>query len=129
MALLIEANRCLSSLDTVSKLIPDTKLFVSMYARKEALISSQIEGTQCTLDDVLDPELDSNANADVSDVINYIKPIKVNTPSESKKKKPWTPPDSHYYKYGHTLMKKLNYEESDQEILRILEDIFLKKYA
>ena len=73
MALLIEANRCLSSLDTVSKLIPDTKLFVSMYVRKEALISSQIEGTQCTLDDVLDPELDSNTNADVSDVINYIK--------------------------------------------------------
>jgi hypothetical protein len=63
------------------------------------------------------------------DVINYIKPIKVTTPSEPKKKKPWTPPDSHYYKYGHTLMKKLNYEESDQEILRILEDIFLKKYA
>jgi len=63
------------------------------------------------------------------DVINYIKPIKVTTPSKPKEKKPWTPPDSHYYKYGHTLMKKLNYEESDQEILRILEDIFLKRYA
>ena len=44
-----------------------------MYVRKEALISSQIEGTQCTLDDVLDPEVEANANLDVSDVINYVK--------------------------------------------------------
>lgn len=44
-----------------------------MYVRKEALISSQIEGIQCTLDDVLDPELNSNANLDVADVINYVK--------------------------------------------------------
>lgn len=43
-----------------------------MYVRKEALISSQIEGTQCTLDDVLDPELDNTANLDVIDVINYV---------------------------------------------------------
>lgn len=40
-----------------------------MYIRKEALVSSQIEGTQCTLDDVLNPEADTNANLDVSDVI------------------------------------------------------------
>ncbi|MEA4890081.1 MAG: Fic family protein [Clostridiaceae bacterium] len=51
----------------------NTELFVLMYVRKEALLSSQIEGTQCTLDDVLDPELDTNVNVDVSDVINYIK--------------------------------------------------------
>ena len=43
-----------------------------MYVRKEALISSQIEGTQCTLDDVLDPEIDTNSNLDVADVINYV---------------------------------------------------------
>ena len=36
-------------------------------------MSSQIEGTQCTLEDVLDPELDANTNMDVSDVINYVK--------------------------------------------------------
>ena len=41
-----------------------------MYVRKEALVSSQIEGTQCTLDDVLNPEIDENANAAVSDVVN-----------------------------------------------------------
>lgn len=59
-------------LDTASKLIPNVELFISMYVRKEALISSQIEGTQCTLDDVLDPELDNTANLDVIDVINYV---------------------------------------------------------
>lgn len=69
---LVEANRALVKLDTASKLIPNVELFISMYVRKEALISSQIEGTQCTLDDVLDPELNSTTNLDVIDVINYI---------------------------------------------------------
>lgn len=71
--LLIEANRQLAQLDTSSKLIANADLFISMYVRKEALISSQIEGTQCTLDDVLDPDLDMNVNLDVSDVVNYVK--------------------------------------------------------
>lgn len=70
---LVEANRQLAQLDTASQLIPDIDLFVSMYVRKEALMSSQIEGTQCTLEDILDPQLDVSANADVSEVINYIK--------------------------------------------------------
>lgn len=47
-------------------------LFISMYVRKEALLSSQIEGTQCTLDDILDPLRDENTNQNVSDVVNYI---------------------------------------------------------
>lgn len=69
----IEANRQLVKLDSASRLIPNVELFVSMYVRKEALMSSQMEGTQCTLDDVLDPEADQNANLDISDVINYVK--------------------------------------------------------
>lgn len=70
---LVAANRDLVRLDTAAKLIPNVELFISMYVRKEALISSQIEGTQCTLDDILDPEVDSNSNLDVGDVINYVK--------------------------------------------------------
>ena len=70
---LVEANRDLIRLDTAAKLIPGSELFISMYVRKEALISSQIEGTQCTLDDVLDPKLNTNANLDVADVVNYVK--------------------------------------------------------
>ncbi len=69
---LVEANRELVKLDTASKLIPNVELFISMYVRKEALISSQIEGTQCTLDDVLDPGSDKTVNLDVIDVINYV---------------------------------------------------------
>ncbi|MBR4085002.1 MAG: Fic family protein [Lachnospiraceae bacterium] len=70
--LLVDANKQLVKLDTASQLISNADLFISMYVRKEALISSQIEGTQCTFDDVLDPEVDKNANLDVSDVINYV---------------------------------------------------------
>ena len=70
---LVEANRDLVRLDTAAKLIPNVELFISMYVRKEALISSQIEGTQCTLDDLLDPEVDGNTNLDVGDVINYVR--------------------------------------------------------
>jgi Fic family protein len=44
-----------------------------MYVRKEALMSSQIEGTQATLEDILDPSVDENVNRDVAEVINYIK--------------------------------------------------------
>ena len=70
---LVEANRDLVQLDTAAKLIPNVELFISMYVRKVALISSQIEGTQCTLEDVLDPEVDGNTNLDVGDVINYVR--------------------------------------------------------
>lgn len=71
--LLIQANRQLALLEGLTVRIPDMELFISMYVRKEALLSSQIEGTQATLDDVLDPLLDENANRNVADVINYIR--------------------------------------------------------
>ncbi len=71
-ALLVSANRSLAELNAAAEFIPNADLFVAMYVRKEALISSQIEGTQCTLDDILDPEVDANVNADVSDVVNYV---------------------------------------------------------
>jgi len=71
--LLIQANKQLALLEGLAARIPDVNLFVSMYVRKEALMSSQIEGTQATLEDVLDPTLDENANRDVTDVVNYIK--------------------------------------------------------
>jgi Fic family protein len=70
---LIEANRQLALLEGVAAHIPNLPLFVSMYVRKEALMSSQIEGTQATLEDVLDPLRDENANRNVGEVINYIK--------------------------------------------------------
>lgn len=74
-ALLIETSRKVAYLDAISEKIPSQNLFLSMYVRKEALVSSQIEGTQCTLDDVLDPNAQENANVNVGEVINNIAAI------------------------------------------------------
>lgn len=70
---LVDANKSLASLESISSRIPNMELFVSMYVRKEALMSSQIEGTQATLEDVLDPMIENNTNRNVVDVVNYIK--------------------------------------------------------
>ena len=70
---LLEANSKLAVLESLVTHIPDVNLFISMYVRKEALLSSQIEGTQCTLDDILNPLLEESANRDIADVVNYIK--------------------------------------------------------
>ena len=73
IAKLVDANRKLATLDGLFSRIPNMDLFVSMYVRKEALLSSQIEGTQCTLDDILNPFAEENTNLNVSDVVNYIR--------------------------------------------------------
>ena len=70
---LVAAHSQLSALNVRSSSIPNISLFVSAYVRKEALMSSQIEGTQATLEDVFDPKLEENANPDVVDVINYMR--------------------------------------------------------
>jgi Fic family protein len=70
--LLSKAHRSLGILEGLSRQVPDIDLFVSMYVRKEALLSSQIEGTQATLDDILDPDIDENTNRHVADVVNYV---------------------------------------------------------
>lgn len=71
--ILVKANRQIALLEGISSRIPNIDLFISMYVRKEALMSSQIEGTQATLEDVLDPMLENNTNRPVGDVVNYIK--------------------------------------------------------
>lgn len=70
-----ESYHLLGRLDGISKLIPNKDLFISMYVRKEALLSSQIEGTLATLDDIFDPHLEQNMNLDVEEVICYIKAL------------------------------------------------------
>lgn len=71
--LLIKANSELSVLESIASRIPNVELFISMYVRKEALMSSQIEGTQATLEDILDPMIDVNTNRNAADVVNYIR--------------------------------------------------------
>ena len=71
--ILVKANRQITLLEGISSRIHNIDLFISMYVRKEALMSSQIEGTQATFEDVLDPMLENNTNRPVGDVVNYIK--------------------------------------------------------
>ena len=73
IALLVTASSQLAVLESMATRIPNVSLFVSIYVRKEALLSSQIEGTQATLEDILDPTIEANTNRNVVDVVNYIK--------------------------------------------------------
>jgi len=76
--LLSEANYALGRLDGAIHTLPNPDLFVTMYVRKEAVFSSQIEGTQSSLQDLLAAEasiLDPDRPRDVHEVINYIKAI------------------------------------------------------
>ena len=75
VSLLVRTHKQMTLLNALSKRIPSMELFVSMYVRKEALLSSQIEGMQATLEDILDPEAEKNANQNVVDVVNYVKAV------------------------------------------------------
>lgn len=73
---LANASRSLGRLDGATEILPDADLFVYMYVRKEAVLSSQIEGTQASLIDVLEHESEvdeSDETPDVKEVVNYIK--------------------------------------------------------
>lgn len=63
----------------------------------------------------------------VYEVTSYVKPEKSCKQLASKKKGKYAPPDSHYFKYGHSLMKKVTFEDNDRAILKMLERIFLGK--
>lgn len=72
--LLSEADLALGRLSGISALLPNPDLFVAMYVKKEAVLSSQIEGIQCTLDDVLQYENDAEGvrTKAVGEVVNYV---------------------------------------------------------
>lgn len=72
--LLLHVRTMLEKLSLMAKYVPDIALFVGAYVRKEALLSSIIEGTQATLEDVLYSD-ETTADLDVCDVINYVKAI------------------------------------------------------
>ena len=70
-----QALLALGRLDSVSTLLPDTSIILYMYVRKEAVLSSMIEGTQSSLSDLLLFELDQEPGAplnDVREVSNYV---------------------------------------------------------
>ena len=74
--LLSDADRALGRLDGSIQTLPNPDLFVLMYVRKEAVLSSQIEGTQSSLQDLLAAEADlfggHHEPRDVEEVVNYV---------------------------------------------------------
>jgi Fic family protein len=69
------ADRALGRLDGITVLVPDKALFLYMYVRKEAVLSSQIEGTQSTISDLLRFETEAAAGQpidDIREVSNYV---------------------------------------------------------
>lgn len=74
--LLSTADRDVARLDAIASLLPNPDLFVAMYVRHEAVLSSQIEGTQSTLEDILAFEADGTRDdtpKDVEEVVNYVR--------------------------------------------------------
>ena len=74
--LLSDADRALGRLDGVATVLPNPDLFVAMYVKQEAVFSSQIEGTQSTLEDVLEYEAGAGKDRrpkDVEEVVNYVR--------------------------------------------------------
>ena len=70
--LLSRADRMLGRLDGVTETLPDPELFVAMYVQKEAVLSSQIEGTQASLVDVFDGDQSREKREDIGDIVNYV---------------------------------------------------------
>jgi len=69
------ADQALGRLDGITLMLPDPELFLYQYIRKEALLSSQIEGTQSSLSDLLLFEMDAAPGVpvdDVEEVSNYV---------------------------------------------------------
>lgn len=68
------ADLALGQLAGVASLLPNPDLFVAMYVKKEAVLSSQIEGIQCTLDEVLQQESseDGVSTKAIGEVVNYV---------------------------------------------------------
>jgi len=75
--LVAEANRFIGRLDEITDILISPNFFVYMYARKEATLSSQIEGTQATFSDLIKKEagITDDVPDDVKEIENYIKAL------------------------------------------------------
>lgn len=68
LRLLEEANQAIGKLDGLTSILPDSSTFIYHYIRKEAVLSSQIEGTQSSLSDLIMYELDGTPGVSIEDV-------------------------------------------------------------
>lgn len=81
IGLLSRADQALGKLDGITTMLPNPDLFVGMYVRKEALLSSQIEGIESTLDEVIRFEEGEEPSEgkrlhDTAEVVNYVRALK-----------------------------------------------------
>lgn len=65
----------------------------------------------------------------VYETVPFIQPKKTTKSTSPKKHTLYIPPDSHYYKHGHQLIKKVTFEDDDIAILKMLEKIFLQNMS
>ena len=80
LRMLSEATTALGRLDGLAGSLPNPELFVACYVRREAVLSSQIEGTQSSLDDVLAHEVEARTHelpTDVAETVNYVRAMRI----------------------------------------------------
>ncbi|OIP16293.1 MAG: hypothetical protein AUK51_10725 [Comamonadaceae bacterium CG2_30_59_20] len=74
IALLSQADLALGQLSGIAAILPNPDLFVALYVKHEAVLSSQIEGIQCTFDEVLEQEANDSGirTKAIGEVVNYV---------------------------------------------------------
>jgi len=72
LQLIAESERELGQLNGITKLLANPELFVAFYVRKEAVLSAQIEGTQCSLDEVIKIDEKTKQTMPIMEVVNYV---------------------------------------------------------
>ena len=80
LKLLSDATAAVGRLDGMAGSLPNPDLFVTSYIRREAVLSSQIEGTQSSLDDVLAHEVEARVAglpADIAETVNYVRAMRL----------------------------------------------------
>ncbi len=80
LGLLSKANTALGRLDGMATTLPDPDMFVASYVRREAVLSSQIEGTQSSLDDLFAHEVEvqrTGLMADIHETVNYVRAMRL----------------------------------------------------
>lgn len=103
-SLLSQADRAIARLDGIVTVLPNPELFISMYVKKEALLSSQIEGTQASFEGVLEFEADMRPRDDlneVKEVVNYIKALEYGIGHVAQ-----APANAHLFRELHRILLK-----------------------
>lgn len=102
ISLLSEANNLLGKLDAISSSLPDRDIFISKYVEKEAVVSSQIEGTQASLSDVFQiKKNNSKLRKQTDEIINYVRALNYGIELLDK-----LPISIRYFKQLHAILLK-----------------------